>query len=87
MTKFEAAVDLSQEPDVTHCNVKLPDELDFALQIYTTLGCISGSFGRYVYVYKSSSGNIVLIEVVVLIEARVTVSASEDSEYLYPVLK
>ena len=70
LTKFETAVDLSQEPNVTKCNIRLANEEDFSVRIYASLQCRFGASGRYVYIYKLGYGSVVLNEVIVLEEAR-----------------
>ena len=81
-TKFETAVDLSEEPRVTNCKVALPIEEDFFERFYATMQCQFGSSGRYVYIYKLGYGSIVLNEVIVLKEARFNGSTGGyDCEY------
>ena len=70
LTKFETAVDLGQEPNVTKCNIRLANEEDFSVRIYASLQCRFGASGRYVYIYKLGYGSVVLNEVIVLEEAR-----------------
>ena len=79
---FTTTVDLSQEPRVAHCNVALPSEANVFLEFFTTLGCLFGSSGRYVYVYKAGFGNVALFQVVVLMEARITDSTGEADDYI-----
>ena len=82
---ISTAIDLSEASHVTQCDVALPFEVNIFGRYFTTLGCISGSSGRYVYVYKSGFGNIALFQVVVLMEARITESTENGGEYIYSI--